>query len=545
MRVDALSAFFAAPVFLLGGAGAIYAERYWPVGRDHAGYVRAFFGLLIGALALLMTAANTILFLATWEIVAAASFFLVSTEHEQPDARRAGWIYLASSHVSTLALFAIVAILHATTHTWSFTKLPAGTATSPAGQAIFWLALVAFGIKAGLMPFHIWLPGAHAAAPSHVSAVMSGVVIKMGIYGLVRVLSLFDVMPPAFGVTVLLAGIISSIFGVAFALAQHDLKRLLAYHSIENIGIIVTGIGIGMVAQAHHLPALALLGYAGALLHVWNHGLFKALLFLSGGAAIHSAHTREMDRMGGLGKLMPWTAGAFLIGAAAITGLPPLNGFVSEWLLYVGSFASITASKADADLLLLIIVVPALALTGALALACFVKAFGVVFLGTPRNDAAAKAHEAPLTMRAAMLPLVLGCLAIGLLPTLFAPILGRAVSIVAPHISRTETLTVLLRPIQTAALVVATIGTLAVIALLAATRRARRAVTWDCGYAAPTSRMQYTSSSVARTLVGFFRWAMPPVVHEPREFPLFPASAAFESHVPDTVLDRGLLPALA
>ena len=544
IRVDALSAFFAAPVFLLAGAGGLYAERYWPAARMRAGYVRTFFGVMTGALALLMCAANTILFLAAWEIVAVTSFFLIATEHEQAESRRAAWIYVAASHVATLALFAIMALLHSVTRTWAFVPLPVGTGTLPVGHALFFLAFIAFGMKAGLMPFHIWLPGAHAAAPSHVSAVMSGVAIKMGVYGLVRVLSLFDAVPSAFGTTLLLAGIASSILGVAFALAQHDLKRLLAYHSIENIGIIVTGLGIGVLAQAHGQPLLAFLGYAGALLHVWNHGLFKALLFLSAGAAIHSAHTREIDRMGGLARRMPWTAAAFLIGAAAITGLPPLNGFVSEWLLYIAGFTSMTRSPHGGPVLLLILVVPALALTGALALACFVKAFGTVFLGAPRSAAAAEAREVPATMRMAMVPLVLGCTAIGLVPVLFVPLLSRAVHAAAPRLAPSATLTALLQPIQTSALIVMAVAIVAVVAVRASTRRAATALTWDCGYAAPTPRMQYTASSFARGLVGFFAWAMPPVVHAPRPFPLFPSAATFESHVPDTVLDRALLPVL-
>jgi hydrogenase-4 component B len=544
IRVDALSAFFLAPVFLLAGAGGLYADRYWPAARMRAGYVRAFFGLMAGALALVMCAANTILFLAAWEVVAMSSFFLIATEHEQAESRSAAWIYITASHVATLALFAIVVLLHGVTHTWAFVPLAAGTGAIPVGHALLCLAFIAFGIKAGLMPFHIWLPGAHAAAPSHVSAVMSGVGIKMGVYGLVRLLSLFDAVPSAFGTTLLLAGIASSILGVAFAIAQHDLKRLLAYHSIENIGIIVTGLGIGVVAQTHGQLLIALLGYAGALLHVWNHGLFKALLFLSAGAAIHSAHTREIDRMGGLARRMPWTAAAFLIGAVAITGLPPLNGFVSEWLLYVASFTSITGSPHGGPALILILVVPALALTGALALACFVKAFGTVFLGVPRSTAAAGAREVPATMRAATVPLILGCAAIGLVPALFGPILSRAVHGAAPRLPMPATLTALLQPIQTSALVIAGIAIAAVLTLLAVTRRAATALTWDCGYAEPTARMQYTASSTARGVVGLFGWAMRPMIHAPRPFTLFPSAAAFESHVPDTVLDRALLPAL-
>ncbi|HYM59586.1 MAG TPA: proton-conducting transporter membrane subunit, partial [Thermoanaerobaculia bacterium] len=544
IRVDALAAFFAAPVFLLAGAGGLYAERYWPAARSRAAYVRAFFGLMCGALALVMVAANTMLFLAASEMVAIGAFFLVSTEQEQPEARRAGWIYLATSHIAILALFASFALMHNLTGAWAFTPLAHGAASLPAARAALWLALVAFGIKAGVMPFHFWLPGGHAAAPSHVSAVMSGVVIKMGIYGLVRMLSLFDAVPPAFGVTLLVAGIASSILGVAFALAQHDLKRLLAYHSVENIGIIVTGLGIGLVAQANGQPLVAFLGYAGALLHVWNHSLFKALLFLSAGAAIHASGTREIDRMGGLARLMPWTAGSFLFGAVAISGLPPLNGFVSEWLLYIAGFTSITTPSRGGQGLLLLLVVPALALTGALALACFVKAYGAAFLGSPRTDEAARGHEAPLSMCIAAAPLIAACLAIGLAPMAIAPLLNHAVAIAAPRIGAAADLTVLLRPIQSAAIAVAIIGVVAFLALRAATRRAKTGLTWDCGYTAPTPRMQYTASSIARSLVGYFAWAMPAVVHAPRPLRLFPTGGAFKSHVPDTVLDRGLLPLL-
>ena len=538
VRVDALSAFFAAPVFLLAAAGAVYAERYWPAAKARASYVRIFFGLMTGSLALMIVAANTILFLAAWEIVAITAFLLVTTDDEKEDVRRAAWIYLAASHVATLALFAAFALLHRMSGTWEFVAVGKGSA------AFLWLALIAFGIKAGLMPFHVWLPGAHAAAPSHVSAVMSGVVIKMGIYGLFRVLSLFDVIPASFGITLLIAGIVSSVFGVAFALAQHDLKRLLAYHSIENIGIIVTGLGIGVVAQTHGMPALALLGYAGALLHVWNHGLFKALLFLSGGAAVHEVHTREIDRMGGLAHAMPFTAASFLIGAAAITGLPPLNGFVSEWLLYVAGFSTVVHPAVTGPALLVILAVPALALTGALALACFVKAYGAVFLGSPRTDEAAHAKEVALSMRLAMLPLILGCVVIGLLPALIASPLGAAVRVAAPQITQRVDLVALLQPVQTIAILTAVVASFVIAILLAMTRNARTAVTWDCGYAAPTTRMQYTSSSFARGLVAFFSWAMPADVHAPRKFSLFPTAASFESHVPDTVLDRALMPAM-
>jgi len=535
IRVDALSAFFVLPVFVVAFAGALYGESYWPAEKPRAVYLRVFFGILAGSLALVMVAHNTILFLVAWEIVALSSYFVVATDDDDADVRSASWLYLVASHVATLALFAMVALLHGATGSWTFAALPHG---SPTTRAILFLALIGFGIKAGIMPFHVWLPGAHAGAPSHVSAMMSGVVIKMGIYGIVRILSLVDA-PGWFGGLLLVAGIVSSIFGVAFALAQHDLKRLLAYHSIENIGIIVTGLGIAVVAREHGYTAIAFLGLAGALLHVWNHALFKSLLFLGAGAAIHGAGTREIDRLGGLAKRMPWTSVAFLTGAVAISGLPPLNGFVSEWLLYAASLGAVQRTTPGAAWLAVIAVAPALALTGALALACFVKAFGAVFLGAPRSDDAANAHEPPRSMRMAMLPLMAACFVIGLAPLLAAPAVERAVAAASGVHGN---LTNVLGPIQLTALGIALLLMLAIVALRLRVGNARRAVTWDCGYSKPTSRMQYTSSSFARGLTELFAWAMPPVVHAPRRLGLFPQHAALETHVPDTVLDRFLTP---
>ncbi|MBI2212243.1 MAG: hypothetical protein HYU52_01235 [Acidobacteria bacterium] len=543
ITVDALSAFFATPVFLLAGAGAVFAERYWPLDRRSARHVRAFFGVLTGALVTVLAAANTILFLAAWEVVTIAAFFLVATEHENQASRQSAWLYLAASHVAMLALFAVIGLLHASTESWAFEALPAGIAALPTGRAIFALALFGFGIKSGLMPFHVWLPGAHAAAPAHVSAVMSGVVVKMGIYGFIRVISLFDTVPVAFGTTLLVLGIISSVLGVALALAQHDLKRLLAYHTIENIGIIVSGLGVGLLARAHGASWIAALAFAGALLHVWNHGLFKALLFLSAGSVIHATHTREIDRTGGLARRMPHTALAFLIGAVAICGLPPLNGFVSELLIYLASIGGVNAAGADWSWLLVFGVAPALALTGALALACFVKAFGAIFLGLPRSERAAHANESPVAMRVAMVPLALACAAIGLAPTLLAPILERVTRDAAPGLTSAG-LAHMLNGAQSVSIatVVAVAIAFAIVSILASRRSS--APTWDCGYATAAPRAQYTASSLAQSIASVFSWAMPPDVHSPRKLPLFPEKASFGSHVPDPVLDRALLPAI-
>jgi hydrogenase-4 component B len=374
--------------------------------------------------------------------------------------------------------------------------------------------------------------------------------IKTGIYGLVRMLTVLGPPEAWWGPTLLLLGGVSAVLGVANALGQHDIKRLLAYHSIENIGIIVLGLGLGLTAWHTGRPEWAWLGLAGGLLHVWNHGLFKALLFLGAGAVIHATGERALDRLGGLAKRLPATSALFLVGAVAICGLPPLNGFVSEWLIYVGAFHT-AGAQSPAPLALAGLVVPALALTGALAVACFVKVFGVVFLGEPRTPAAATAHEPGASMLVPMFVLGAACAAIGVVPWAVAGPLEAAAGVV-------------LGPSAAAALpagglaAAAGLDTLSLVAaalliglgfawLLWGRRRApagvAEAVTWDCGYAAPTARMQYTATSFARTLVDLFGWALRPERHGPGPMPVFPTAAGFVVHARDFMLDGLLRPA--
>jgi hydrogenase-4 component B len=549
VAVDAISAFFLAPIFVVGLLGSIYGLEYWAQSThpENGRKLRLFYGVLVGALALLVIARNTILFLGAWEVMAVAAFFLITTEDEDPNVRETGLLYLVITHVGTLSLFALFALLHGATGGFDFAVAP-GAAPSPVvASAIFVLAIAGFGIKAGLMPLHIWLPSAHANAPSHVSALMSGVLIKMGIYGLVRVTSLSPAPPVWWGTTLLVLGGMSGVLGVAYAIGQHDIKRLLAYHSVENIGIIAMGLGLAVIGRSAHRPELVLLGIAGALFHTWNHGLFKALLFLSAGSLIHATGTRTIDRMGGLSRAMPRTALAFLVGAVAICGLPPLNGFVSEYLLYVGFFHTV-ARSGDNTWLAGAFGAPALALIGALALACFVKVLGAVFLGTPRSPATRGAHESGHLITGSMGALVAACAALGFAPLAFAPLFDRAAAAwapeVAPHLMPLAAITSLGWIGASGALLVATI--VAVAAILRVRVRAapaRMALTWDCGYAAPSARMQYTASSFADTIVAFFGRALRPAWHAPDPHGLFPAASTFESHVDDAVLDRVLLPA--
>lgn len=538
--IDPLSAFFLFPVFVVGGLGALYGEGYWSVSEHPTTgrKLRCFYGVLIAGLVLVMIAGDAWSFLFGWELVGLAAFFLVTTEHE-PDVLRAGWIYLIATHTGTLVLFAMFALLHNATGTWQLTR-SAALAHSHLLPPILLLALVGFGIKAGVMPFHVWLPEAHAAAPSHISAILSGVVLKMGIYGLVRVLSLVTAYPPWLGTVLLTLGIISGLLGVAFALAQHDLKRLLAYHSIENIGIILIGLGIGTLGAATGHRTLAVLGFAGGLLHVWNHATFKALLFYAAGAVVRRSGTQQIDALGGLLRPMRVTGIAFLIGAVAICGLPPLNGFVSEWLLYLASFQALLEGTTVA--LLMALAAPVLALIGALAVACFVKAFTVVFLGTPRTEIGS-ARDATLSMQVPMILLAIICLFIGLWPSGAGALTARATNMLTGGFSGAAVANALgpLTPIATLLLLVVVMTALLVKTLIP-TRRG--VVTWDCGYAQPTARMQYTASSFAQQLVRLFSWVLLPITHAAPPHSIFPSPQRFQTHVPDPVLDRVLLPGL-
>jgi hydrogenase-4 component B len=539
LRLDAVSALFLALLNVVGGAGAIYGREYW-TDRAHprsAGRGRVGWSALLLCLGLVLVTTNGLHFLIAWELFTLSAYFLVTLDRQRREVRAAGWLYLAASHGAALCLFAFFTLLAVRTGGWELGVMRNRAELAP----LFWLALAGFGLKAGLFPLHIWLPSAHANAPSHVSAILSGVTIKMGIYGLVR-FSGWLPMPSEAGWVVAFLGVTSAVLGVAFALGQHDLKRLLAYHSVENIGIILIGLGFALVALGQGNATWGRLALAGGLLHVWNHGLFKSLLFFSAGSVLHATGTREMSRLGGLWRMMPWTASLFALGAAAICGLPPLNGLVSEWLVYLGLFEATMVQGPSAWA-----AIPAailLGVTGALALACFVKVCGVVFLGAPRSPAAAHAHESGPAMCGAMVLLGAACVAIGLAPVVFWPAVLRAVDTWNPAWAGADT------PVALSSLGLFHV-TLAVLALAAAAwlwQRARRgglarALTWDCGYARPTSRMQYTAGSFAGIITEWFAWILRPVRHEHRPTETLPVSAHFSEHTPETVLEYAVEPA--
>jgi hydrogenase-4 component B len=539
LGVDAVSAMFVLPIALVCALGAIYGRGYWPQ-HDHPGdgrKLRAFYGVLTGGLLLIVVARNVILFFLGWEMMALAAFLLITTEDEDETVRDVGYVYILATRLGTLCLFAMFALLATASGSLDFAAWRPALA-GPLRDAIFITGVVGFGIKAGLMPLHIWLPGAHASAPSHVSAQMSGVLIKVGIYGLVRITGLCAAPPMWWGVMLIVVGTISAVLGVGFAIAQHDLKRLLAYHSVENIGIITIGLGVALLGRSLGRDDLIVLGLAGALLHVWNHALFKSLLFFSAGAIVHATGTREIDRLGGLLRRMPRTGLAFLVGALAICALPPLNGLVSELFIFLGLFRASIATTGSVWLLAMM-AAALLAFVGALALACFVKAFGATFLGVPRS-AISGARDPGRAMLAPMIVLGGLCLAIGVGVPLVAPILDVAIGAWTgrelPALSE-------LAPTAALAVLSATVAIVLVMFLARAARAVPQEVgTWDCGYAAPSARMQYTSSSFAEMIVRLLGWALRPKRHAPVLAEPFPRSARFESHVPDVVLDRGVRP---
>jgi hydrogenase-4 component B len=460
-----------------------------------------------------------IAFLFAWELMTLATAALVAIEYEILQTRRAAYLYLVMSHVGTGALIAAFFVLASTSGSVSLATLLAGHVLSGhARDVVFVLFFMGFGVKAGIIPLHIWLPEAHPAAPSGISALMSAVLIKTGIYGIVRFCA-FGLGTPSlsWGVVVLVVGGVSAVLGVLYALMQHDLKRLLAYHSIENIGIIMLGIGAGMIAIAGGQPTLAAIGIAAGLYHVLNHAVFKGLLFLSAGSVVVATGTRQIEEFGGLLQRMPVTGTCFLVGAVAISGLPPFNGFASEWLAFQSLLHGFQASAEPVVHLLYPIAAAMLALTGALAAACFVKAFGVSFLALPRSAAAAAAHEAPASMVWPQAMLATLCVLLGVFPGAVLSVLSRVMGSLPGLQPPSEMIRGPLSMAATAGpsavvtpsvLAFALLCSIGVAALAVVTMRTgaliRRAPTWGCG-GRLGARTEYTATAFSKPLMMIFR----------------------------------------
>jgi len=544
--LDPLAAFFLVPVFILTGLSAVYGADYLKAyeGKKPLGLAWAAFNILTASMVVVFTAANALLFMLGWELMAAASFLLVLFDHEKEQSRRAAFIYISAGGAGALLLLAAFGLLSRTSPGLDFAHFAA-----PAGglaSAVFLLALAGFGLKAGFIPLHVWLPEAHPAAPSQVSAVMSGVMIKTGIYGLIRVLGFLSPWQEWWGWAMLLAGAASCVLGALFALAQHELKRVLAYSSIENIGIILMALGLGTVAAVNGAPAMSALAFSGALLHVLNHALFKGLLFMGAGAVLHGAGTAELEALGGLAKRLPRTAPLFLAGSAAACALPPFNGFIGEFLIYLGAVGDAAAPAALAG----VVTALALAVAGALAAAAFTRAAGTAFLGEPRTARAAGAHEAGPLMIFAMRALALLCLFLGLAGPLLLLPAGTAVAAafgLAPALAAMEAAAAPLAYVSAAGLLLVALAALALAgrALALKGKTPAEAGTWDCGYAAPTARMQYGASSFSQPLTDFFQPILRKIGHYPVITEYFPGKASFSAEAQAVFYNSVYLPAAA
>lgn len=549
--LDCITALFLMPVLGISIAGSIYAMEYWKQNR-HPGNgrkLRLCWGIMNAAMMMVVLARDGVLFLMAWEVMALAAFFLITTEDHDPGVHAAGWIYLIAAHIGIIALVAMVVLMRLTTGSFDLWITLHGSVPSAMAAAMFILALVGFGLKAGIMPLHVWLPGAHANAPSHVSALFSGVMLNIGIYGLLRFGETMTAPPLWWGLTLLILGAGSAVVGMIFAVCQNDYKRLLAYSSVENMGIVCMGLGLALIGRSVNRPDLIVLGLGGALFHVLNHSLFKPLLFMGAGNLLHATHTRKIDSLGGLAAKMPITAILFFTGALAICGLPGLNGFLSEWLIYLGLLRTATVPQGG-TLVWISLAAGALAATGALAVAGFVKLTGSVFLGNKRSDQMSHAHDPGAEMLLPMGILASGCCAMALFPDVTMPFLARAIHDWAPRATTAGGSIGALAPLHEMAIVnaVLLLAAAAIGSVLWAVRKTRAAVrrpTWSCACARTSSRMQYTGASFSRMLAQMFSW-MIPNTHAELPVPRYcPQPMEIVRDVPDVVLDRGLIPCFA
>ena len=518
--VDALSAWFLLVLSMLAVPIAVFSLGYAAHGRlrSRSHFFGIAFNVLLGAVELVFAAGDAITFLFAWELMTLTNAALVTTEHEEHATRRAAYLYLVMSHVATGCLIAGFLTAGSLAGSLSFSTLWSGhLAFGPLRDLLFSVFFIGFGVKAGIIPLHIWLPEAHPAAPSSISALMSGVVIKTGIYGMVRICA-FGLGTPrlSWGVIVIVLGAISAALGVLYALMQHDLKRLLAYHSIENIGIILLGVGAAMVALAYGRADVAVIGVAAGLYHVLNHAVFKGLLFLAAGSVVMTTGTRQIEQFGGLVRRMPWTALLFLIGAMAISGLPPLNGFASEWLTFQAFLVGFRDSAAPLVHFLFPLGGAVLAMTTALAAACFVKAFGITFLAFPRSRAAAEAQESPSVMWLPQAGLAVICIALGFFPGVVLVTLGRVTATLPGlpmHVSLAQGPLGITSGVEsfdhvTPVLLGAALLSALILSGVLTYRRystaARRVPTWGCG-GELTAQTEYTATAFSKPIMMIFR----------------------------------------
>ena len=538
--IDPLSKFFILIILIMGIISIIYAKGYLKPYIDKGKGINShilFFVTLVLSMLAVVTCQNAFMFLICWEIMSLSSFFLVIFENENKEILKAGIQYLVFMHISMLFIMAAFIILSIKSGSYDFQSFAAVLQNNPElSNIVFLLAFIGFGIKAGFVPFHNWLPSAHPAAPSHVSALMSGVMIKTGIYGILRMLTLIQTPTKLMCYMVLIISAITFLYGILYAVSQNDIKKMLAYSSIENIGIIGAGIGIGMIGLYYNNFAVAFIGFAGRILHTLNHSIFKELLFFTAGNIYTKTHTRKMELLGGLAKSMPKSAGLFLIGAAAICGLPPFNGFVSEILIYYGMLKGLAIGNFF-NFIILMFVFSGLAFVGTMAILCFTKAYSTIFLGASRNEISAREECSP-SMIVPMTVLSVFILIIGIFPeSIFKNIIMQPVlslidiehHIKVFHPAEPVLMTV---SVCTTALLV-----LLLIFLLLKSKLAKGKITlqntWGCGYNRPNNRMQYTGSSYVSPFLSMLKPLFKKIFDIKKPKNLFPNEGHFSLKIED------------
>jgi len=547
LRLDPLAGVFLLPIAAIGALAALFAPAYLGLGRGPGsrGSSLAAFEFLLATMALVAVAANTVLLLMAWEAMTIVSWYLVAGEHQDPEVRAAGRNYLIAGHVSGGALLLLFTFLSQTNAGWTIPTVPLGAAAGlPPTALLVGLTLVGFGIKAAVAPLHVWLPDAHAAAPSHVSALMSGVLITLGFYGLLRFLPLLGPLPAGWGMGLMVAGGLGASGGVVMALSQRDVKRVLAYSTIENVGLVPLAIGAALLATALGRPMLATLAWTAALLHVWNHAVAKSLLFLGAGAIAERVHSRDLERWGGLLRRMPALGTSLVVGAAALVGLPGTAGFAGEWLLFMSLFRGSLELTGPARLVMLLGVVAAAFAAGA-ALACFVRFLGVGLLGRARSREAAEVASSGSPWLAIPVAVLAGlCLALVALLRPLLEWLAPAVEQLAPG-APAAALQPLVGPLPWLAGVL--LGGAAAVALggawLRRGRPVRSGVTWDCGYSHPAPAMQYTAASVAQPVTRVLQPALRTAVRWTPPRGLWPTALHWEARTPERALAELYRPA--
>jgi formate hydrogenlyase subunit 3/multisubunit Na+/H+ antiporter MnhD subunit len=515
LRLDALSAFF---MVLLGGAAfgiTVYASGYFKgMAAGPLALLALWYHLFLGGMVTVLLANDAYAFMVAWEVMALSSYFLVTTDHKVPEIRRAGFLYLLIAHVGAISLLLTFGVLQGGQGDYTFDTMRLAEMTPFWASVAYLLALFGFGAKAGMVPLHVWLPEAHPAAPSPVSALMSGVMLKTAIYGLLRVtFDLLNIQIGWWGTLALALGLVTALYGVIFAAVQSDMKRLLAWSSIENIGILLAAFGLTLIFTTDGKGTLAALTLTALLYHALNHAFFKGLLFVGTGSVLHATGVRHMGHMGGLMRFMPWTAWLTLIGALAIAGLPPLNGFVSEWLL-LQAFLQTPGLTQPYLYMVIPVAAATVALAAALAAYVMVKFFGVIFLGQPRDPALHEAHEAGWPERLGMLWLAAGCVLLGLFPAQVIGWLAPVVSLLTDQSLVNDGNWLMLAPVSAERASYAPLIFFAVVAVVllltfvwvrrAYHGRVRRSDPWDCGYPEQDARMQDSAEGFGQPIRQIF-----------------------------------------